>query len=67
MVMKNLFTGCPDRENFPTDGTRNNMGIGLSVCSAIIKAHGGEIYAKNLPSGGAAFIFSLALENENEQ
>lgn len=62
-----LFTGYSERENTPTDGSRNNMGIGLSVCSTIIKAHGGEIYAKNRPEGGAIFGFSLEKEIKNEQ
>lgn len=61
-----LFSGYMERENVPTDGTRNNMGIGLSVCSTIIKAHGGEIYAKNRPEGGAVFGFSLEMEEEDE-
>ena len=62
-----LFTGYLDREcSVPTDGSRNNMGIGLSVCSTIIKAHGGTIYAKNRPEGGALFGFSLDMEGENE-
>lgn len=65
-IMKELFTGYLDRGISPTDGTRNNMGIGLSVCAAIIKAHGSEIRAENLSSGGAAFIFSLIMEDENE-
>lgn len=62
-----LFTGYLERENTPTDGSRNNMGIGLSVCSTIIKAHGGEIYAKNRKEGGAIFGFTLGLEAEDEQ
>ena len=64
--LNKLFTGYLERENTPTDGSRNNMGIGLSVCSTIIKAHGGEIYAKNRPEGGALFGFMLDLEEENE-
>ena len=62
-----IFSGYIERDNTPTDGTRNNMGIGLSVCSTIIKAHGGEIYAKNRPEGGAVFGFSLEMEEEDEQ
>jgi len=61
-----IFSGYIGRDNTPTDGTRNNMGIGLSVCSTIIKAHGGEIYAKNRPEGGAVFGFSLEMEEEDE-
>ena len=65
--MKLLFTGYLDRTEQPADGTRHNMGIGLSVCSAIIKAHGSEIRAGNLPGGGAVFTFSLEMEDCNEQ
>lgn len=65
--LKRLFTGYVDRDlNVPTDGSRNNMGIGLSVCSTIIKAHGGTIYAKNRPEGGALFAFTLEMEDSNE-
>ena len=65
--MKLLFTGYLDRVETPMDGSRHNMGIGLSVCAAIIKAHGGEIHANNNPHGGATFAFSLEMEDENEQ
>ena len=62
-----LFTDYLDRDtNVPTDGSRNNMGIGLSVCSTIIKAHGGSIYAKNREEGGALFAFTLEMEDWNE-
>ena len=64
--LEKLFAGYLERDNAPTDGTRNNMGIGLSVCSTIIKAHGGEIHAKNREEGGAVFYFSLEMEDENE-
>jgi len=59
--LKDLFTGYLDRDRVPADGSRHNMGIGLSVCSAIIKAHGSEIIAKNNPEGGATFSFCLDL------
>ena len=44
------------------DSRKNNMGIGLSVCAAIIRAHGGRIWAKNRKEGGALFGFSLEAE-----
>lgn len=56
-----LFTGFSDVSGAPADSRRSNMGIGLSVCSAIIKAHGSEITARNNPDAGAAFSFSLKL------
>lgn len=43
------------------DATRG-MGIGLSVCQSIIKAHGGFFTAENDPSGGAVFRFGLPTE-----
>ena len=65
--LANLFTGFLERQQTPVDGNRNNMGIGLSVCDSIIKAHGSEIHAKNLPNGGAAFYFALEMEDHLEQ
>ena len=59
--LRGLFTGLLDSEA-PTDSSRSNMGIGLSVCSAIVKAHGSEIQAKNRREGGAEFSFALDLE-----
>ena len=45
------------------DGHRN-MGIGLSVCSSIVKGHGGWMSAKNRPEGGACVSFALPLKEE---
>ena len=39
-------------------------GLGLAICSAIIQAHGGRIWAENRPGGGACFPFSLPLEGQ---
>lgn len=59
-----LFTGLLDSEA-PTDTSRSSMGIGLVVCSTIIKAHGGEIHAGNRPEGGAWFRFTLDMEDSH--
>ena len=40
------------------------MGIGLSVCASIIKAHGGEIWGGNRKAGGAEVCFALEMEEE---
>lgn len=61
-----IFNGYIDHSSAPADSSRNNMGIGLSVCSTIIKAHDSEIYFENRESGGAQFYFSLKREKENE-
>lgn len=62
--MENLFTGLSSRGP-AADSSRSSMGIGLSVCSAIVKAHGGELHAHNRPEGGAEFSFSLEMEEED--
>ena len=61
----NLFTGLLDSEA-PNDTGRSNMGIGLSVCRTIIKAHGGELKAYNRPNGGAVFHFTLEMEENGD-
>ncbi len=38
------------------------MGIGLSVCAAIIKAHGGEIKAESTSGEGTTIRFWLETE-----
>lgn len=59
--LKGIFTGIHGSSTAPTD-TKRNSGIGLSVCATIIKAHGGEITAKNKSGGGAVFRFTLDIE-----
>ncbi len=40
----------------------NGTGLGLSISRSIVKAHGGDIWAENRPSGGAAFMFTVPLK-----
>jgi two-component system sensor histidine kinase KdpD len=61
-----LFTGQLYGTATPTDDRRNGMGIGLSVCAAIVRAHGGQITAENQKAGGALFRFRLELEESHE-
>ena len=51
-------------KNLSGDKSRG-MGIGLSVCQSIIKAHGGFFAAGNNPEGGAVFRFGLPMEETN--
>jgi two-component system sensor kinase FixL len=42
------------------------LGIGLALCSSIIKAHRGRIWAENNPDGGATFIFELPIHQSGK-
>ena len=46
---------------------KRNMGIGLSVCQSIIRAHSGFFAAGNAPEGGAVFRFGLPMEEEKDE
>ena len=62
-VLPRLFDGTlKHSETSAVDGKRN-MGLGLSVCRAIVKAHGGHLNARNLRQG-AEFCFTLPLTKE---
>lgn len=50
------------RENSENIDGKRNMGIGLTVCQSIIRAHGGSVKAYNRKEGGAAFEFSLPIK-----
>ena len=60
--LKNMFKGYYESENHPSDGKNRNMGIGMSVCATIIKAHQGEIHVENVKTGGCRFTFTLFTE-----
>lgn len=56
-----LFTGYTPNGNKSPDSSRG-MGIGLSICMTIIKAHNGKMEAENRKEGGAVFRFALPLK-----
>lgn len=61
-----LFSGTLRHSDTPTGDGKRNMGLGLSVCNAIVRAHGGTMHAQNR-DGGAEFIFCLPMiEKEPE-
>lgn len=63
-MLPNLFTDYANRWSTVSSDSSRGMGIGLSICSSIIKAHKGVIHAENRPEGGARFIFKLPLQPE---
>ena len=48
-------------------GKKSGIGLGLSICQAIVEAHGGSISARNNPEGGATFEFWLPLEHAERE
>lgn len=46
---------------------RRGLGLGLTLCSAIIKAHGGRMTAENRPEGGARVCLWLPAGKEDEE
>ncbi len=44
-----------------SEGNQGGAGLGLTICRAIVEAHGGRMWADNRASGGAAFHFTLPL------
>lgn len=66
--LKHIFNSYYMQKSETIDDRKNCMGIGLSLCAAIIRAHGGKISAENLKKGGMMFRFSVDLEEtEDEQ
>jgi two-component system, OmpR family, sensor histidine kinase KdpD len=43
------------------ESAQSGVGLGLTICQAIVQLHGGVISAENLPAGGALFRFTLPL------
>jgi two-component system sensor histidine kinase KdpD len=47
-----------------TEGSPAGMGLGLAICRAIVRLHGGRLWVDRVSGGGLAFRFSLPLEPE---
>lgn len=62
-----LFTGTIPSAEKPADNAKRNVGIGLSVCATIIRAHDGTIWAENRKEGGAVFRFTLHTEETGDE
>ena len=65
--MANIFTGYLEKKDAPADDQKSSMGIGLSVCASIIKAHEGNISVENRKSGGCIFRVALKMEEKDDE
>jgi two-component system sensor histidine kinase KdpD len=52
-VFERLYRADADRR------TAGGVGLGLTICRAIVTAHDGKIWLENRPGGGAVFRFTL--------
>ena len=62
--LRTLFSGAASPR---ADSGKHGMGIGLSVCAAIVQAHGGEIWAESCPGAGTTIRFWLETESEETE
>ncbi|MFZ2727738.1 MAG: sensor histidine kinase KdpD [Methylococcaceae bacterium] len=71
IIVADKGTGIPEGEEhklfdkfyrLQREGTQSGVGLGLSICKAIINAHGGVIGAANREGGGAEFYFMLPVD-----
>ena len=63
-VLPVMFEGKISSDEEESDSKRN-MGIGLSVCHSIVKAHQGGMHAENRAEGGARISFWLPMNEED--
>ncbi|MEA4887933.1 MAG: DUF4118 domain-containing protein [Clostridiaceae bacterium] len=55
-IFERYFVGNEERYD-----SRRGMGLGLSICQSIIRAHQGVLVAENHPDGGAVFTFTIPI------
>ena len=58
---------APFRQGVLIKNKPGSVGLGLSICYEIIKAHNGRIWATNNKDGGATFHFILPITQPTEQ
>lgn len=64
-ILDRIFEQSIPHNDRERSDSRRSLGIGLSVCNTIIRAHGGRMAAHNRPQGGAAVEFTLPLEEKS--
>jgi len=54
------------RADTARQSSTGGSGLGLAIVRAMIEAHGGRVWAENVPGAGARFIFTLPLQTINQ-
>jgi two-component system sensor histidine kinase KdpD len=71
VTVEDYSGGLPDRDlerifakfhRGPVESAGTDMGLGLAICRAIVRLHGGQAWAERVAGGGTAFRFTLPLE-----
>lgn len=52
--------------SFFTTKKERGMGLGLSICESILRAHGGKITVQSTPGHGTTFVLHLPMRNEHD-
>lgn len=63
-ILPHMFDGSIGSSAGEPGDSKRNMGIGLSVCKSIVKAHKGNMQAANNKEGGASVSFTIPFEGE---
>jgi two-component system sensor histidine kinase KdpD len=64
-IKDSLFDRFVTLEKGVSDGKRG-IGLGLTICKAIVDAHGGRIYWKRNSPKGSKFVFTLPMEEDED-
>lgn len=54
-----LASNCANAAQTKESNASGGAGLGLAIAKALVEAHDGKIWAKNAPTGGACFHFTL--------
>ena len=65
-VLPRMFDVSFQSEEGKESDSKRNMGIGLSVCMTIVRAHEGIMKAENRKEGGARVMFWLPKGEDTE-
>lgn len=63
-IRPHLFERFVTKDDGIADG-RRGLGLGLSICKAIVEAHGGEIHVSDNVPKGSVFTFTLPMEERH--